>query len=203
MAKQIKYTKNELLDLQKKLVQFSRYLPTLQLKKALLQAEVNKTAEEVRRLQKRYKEKRDAASDFAHLLSDDSVTDLRTRVKIRETNIHYENIAGVEIPVFESVVFHSGDMPLMYQPVWVESMTGYIRDIVIEVQKVEITKQKLHVLQEELRTVSIRVNLFEKRLIPQTEDAISRIKVFLGDQDLAAVALAKVAKEKVLRRKEA
>ncbi len=63
--------------------------------------------------------------------------------------------------------------------------------------------EKKRALQKELRDVSIRVNLFEKILIPRSQDNISKIRIFLGDQQLAAVAQAKVAKQKIERRKKA
>ncbi|HEY5259666.1 MAG TPA: V-type ATP synthase subunit D, partial [Rhabdochlamydiaceae bacterium] len=53
---------------------------------------------------------------------------------------------------------------------------------------------------KELRDVSIRVNLFEKILIPRAQGNIRKIKIFLGDQQLAAVCQAKVAKQKILER---
>ena len=50
--------------------------------------------------------------------------------------------------------------------------------------------------------MSIRVNLFEKILIPRALRNIKKIKVFLGDQQLAAVSQAKVAKAKIEDHKE-
>jgi V/A-type H+/Na+-transporting ATPase subunit D len=48
--------------------------------------------------------------------------------------------------------------------------------------------------------VSIRLNLFEKVLIPRAQKNIKKIKIFLGDQELAAVCQAKVAKRKIEER---
>jgi len=45
--------------------------------------------------------------------------------------------------------------------------------------------------------VAIRVNLFEKILIPRASKNIKKIKVFLGDQQLTAVSQAKAAKAKI------
>ena len=50
---QIKLTKTELRLQQLKLAQLLKYLPTLQLKKAMLQAEVNFTQQEIETLQTR------------------------------------------------------------------------------------------------------------------------------------------------------
>lgn len=56
-------------------------------------------------------------------------------------------------------------------------------------------------MEHEFNEVSIRVNLFEKVLIPRTEDNIKKITIFLGDQQLAAVSQAKVAKAKIIAKK--
>ena len=58
-------------------------------------------------------------------------------------------------------------------------------------------------LAKELREVSIRVNLFEKIMIPRAKENIKRIKIFLGDQQLAAVSQAKESKKKILLRDQA
>ncbi len=58
-------------------------------------------------------------------------------------------------------------------------------------------KYRSNALEKEWREVSIRVNLFEKVLIPRCQKNIKKIKVFLGDQQLAAVSQAKVAKGKI------
>ena len=64
--------------------------------------------------------------------------------------------------------------------------------------KVLLEKERL--LKEELRTTSQRVNLFEKRLIPELKENIRRIKIFLGDQETASTGWAKMAKAKILAR---
>jgi V/A-type H+-transporting ATPase subunit D len=60
-----------------------------------------------------------------------------------------------------------------------------------------VTNEQRQALEKEWREVSIRVNLFEKILIPRAVENIRKIKVFLGDQQLAAVSRAKVAKTKI------
>jgi V/A-type H+-transporting ATPase subunit D len=66
--------------------------------------------------------------------------------------------------------------------------------------EISIAEEKKIALEKELREVSIRVNLFEKILIPRCEENIKKIKIFLGDQLLAAVSQAKVAKTKIEER---
>ena len=63
--------------------------------------------------------------------------------------------------------------------------------------KLEIVERKLALLQDELRKVIQRVNLFEKVIIPEARENIRRIRIALGDRMTAAVARAKIAKEKL------
>jgi V/A-type H+-transporting ATPase subunit D len=54
-------------------------------------------------------------------------------------------------------------------------------------------------LVAELRTTTQRVNLFEKVKIPESQESIRRIRIYLGDQQTAQVVRGKIAKRKVLR----
>jgi V/A-type H+-transporting ATPase subunit D len=53
------------------------------------------------------------------------------------------------------------------------------------------------ILARELRITTQRVNLFEKVKIPEAEEAIRRIKIFIGDQMTNAVGRSKIAKKKI------
>ena len=51
-------------------------------------------------------------------------------------------------------------------------------------------------LNDAVRRITQRVNLFEKVLIPQAEKKIHRIKIYLADTERAAVVRSKIAKAK-------
>jgi V/A-type H+/Na+-transporting ATPase subunit D len=114
----------------------------------------------------------------------------------------YENIAGVEVPYFHGVTFQQIDYDLFETPPWVDSVVAGLQGVSEAHVKVEIAREKKIALENELRQVSIRVNLFEKILIPRAQGNIKKIKVFLSDQQLAAVSRAKVAKTKILEKKQ-
>jgi V/A-type H+-transporting ATPase subunit D len=99
----------------------------------------------------------------------------------------------------QQVVFREPEYFLFDTPVWTDRATEMLRDLVTAREKITIAKEKRRALEKELREVSIRVNLFEKILIPRSQTNIKKIKIFLGDQQLAAVAQAKVAKRKLQR----
>lgn len=197
----LKLTKNELRSQQTRLTQFQRYLPTLQLKKAMLQFEVSLVLLEIEKLQEEFKAIWALVEAFSPFLVEKVSVNLMLYANILHVKKHYENIAGVEIPIFDKIVFREPEYFLFDTPVWTERATEILRDLVTAREKVSIAQEKKRALEKELREVSIRVNLFEKVLIPRAQENIKKIRIFLGDQQLSAVAQAKVAKRKIMLRK--
>ena len=193
----LKLTKNELRDQQRRLSLFQKYLPTLQLKKAMLQFEVSQAIAEIYQLKAQFGEAKRTVAHFSALLLDKTSCDVVQYAEVVHVKKHYENIAGVEIPIFEKVLFKEPDYFLFDTPVWTDRATELVRELVIAREKVAVAEEKKRSLEKELREVSIRVNLFEKILIPRSQENIKKIRIFLGDQQLAAVAQAKVAKSKM------
>jgi V/A-type H+/Na+-transporting ATPase subunit D len=195
---QIKFTKSELRSQQIKLAQLNRYLPTLQLKKAMLQSEVNAAQQEVEDLTEKYFTEKKEVEGFKALLSVDNANDVFESLHIIDVRKGYESIAGVEIPHYKEVIFKEVSYLLFDKPFWFDDAIISLRSLICAKQKILVAKEKKELLEKELRDVSIRVNLFEKIMIPRTQQNIKKIKVFLGDQQLAAVCQAKVAKRKIL-----
>lgn len=198
----LKLTKNELRTQQNRLNQFQRYLPTLQLKKAMLQFEVNNAQMEIAILHEEFAESRIRVEEFSPLLLEKSSCNVVLYADVLHVKKRYENIAGVEIPIFDKVVFKEPEYFLFDTPIWTDRATELLRDFVSIREKITVAEEKRRALEKELREVSIRVNLFEKVLIPRSQENIKKIRIFLGDQQLAAVAQAKVAKRKIAKRKE-
>ena len=197
---EVKLTKNELRQQQHRLTQLEKYLPTLQLKKAMLQSEVSEARQEILHLEDNFTKLRNAVAGYSALFLDTSAIDIKHAAKIVEIKKRFENIAGVEVPYFESVQFEPYDYNLFDTPPWVDSAIAKLRAAAEGGAAIEVAKEKKQALEKELREVSIRVNLFEKILIPRALKNIKTIKVFLGDQQLAAVSQAKVAKTKIEER---
>lgn len=199
---EVKLTKTELRAQQVKLDRLQKYLPTLQLKKAMLQMEVNLAQNEIEVLIIEFGSSQEKVGKYSALLTERSASDLFSAVKIHQVDVAHENVAGVEIPNFERIVFEDSTYSLFDTPVWFESAILGIKELVTIREKIKIAQEKKRALEKELREVSIRVNLFEKILIPRALENIKKIKIFLGDQQLAAVSQAKVAKKKILLRSQ-
>ena len=201
MAK-LKFTKQELRSQQVRLQQLQRYLPTLQLRKAMLQSELFRAEAILEELQDQSVQ---AWKSFTHslpLLSLYPFIKAEQIAHIDTMKQEYENIAGVELPVFSSLAFS----PLHYSaydtPPWLDVYIEEARTCKTLDGKKMIAQQRMRILQKELNEVFIRVNLFEKILIPKCVQDIRSIKIFLDDLNLSSVSQAKKAKEKIEARKQ-
>lgn len=200
---EIKLTKNELRYQQTHLAQLEKYLPTLQLKKAMLQAEVHEVRQMIQKLEREQEVKRQQVEAFSALLATKTTIDPLQAVKIKTLHKRYENVAGVEVPYFEGVDFEDFTYSLFETAPWVDAAIVELRALAELHEHIKVTYEQRQALEKEWREVSIRVNLFEKILIPRAIENIRTIKVFLGDQQLAAVSRAKVAKTKIEASKKA
>ena len=169
----------------------------------MLQAEVQQTRLEIGALEEAYNKEHQQVEEFSALLTDKTSIDPKQVTKILEFKKHYENIAGVEVPHFEDLTFEDVWYDLFDTPPWVDNVITGLRNLMKSFAKVQVAREKKKALEKELREVSIRVNLFEKILIPRASNNIKKIRVFLGDQQLNAVSQAKVAKNIIEENKKA
>ncbi len=194
----VKLTKNELRDQEHRLGQLTRYLPTLQLKKGLLQQEVFKARSEFQEKQKALEDLKKKLQSLAYLFAQTPGVDFQKITLITHVDKTWENIAGVDVPTVQKVNFASNSYSLFASPIWADSLVALIQKFCTSREEVKAANEKKDLLEKELQDVSIRVNLFEKIMIPRTKENIKRIKVFLSDQQLMAVCQAKASQKKVL-----
>lgn len=193
---EIKLTKMELRAQQLKLEQLRKYLPTLQMKKSMLQLEVSYASLEIDRLTSQLDIKEEKTEKYVQLFTDPSFDRLLEATKTQNIEILYDNIAGINVPKLKEITFEKPQYSLFDTPLWFEAVLSDIKELIINREEILVAQQKKQVLENELKEVSIRVNLFEKILIPRAQGNIRKIKIFLSDQQLAAVSQAKIAKKK-------
>lgn len=195
MAK-IKLTKGELKKQRDALRQFQRYLPTLQLKKQQLQMEILRWNAVLGERSQQESSRKWAVLMWAGLLAE---PDLKLEEWLAPANIVFssKNVAGVELLVFERAEFAAVDYDIFIVPPWVDSAVESLREIVSLRKEIVSIRQAIELLRHELRITSQRVNLFEKVKIPEAEEAIRRIKIYVGDQMTNAVGRCKIAKRKI------
>lgn len=193
MAK-IKLTKNELKAQRDSLKRFERYLPTLQLKKQQLQMEMRRLDQEIEDKRDEEQEARAKLSSWIQLYSEP--IDLGPYAEVDTLKTSLGNIAGVNIPVLESLTFRKEIPNLFETDAWTDAGIETLKQLTrLRVER-QILEEQHRLLGEELRTTTQRVNLFEKVKIPEAKENIRVIRIFMGDQQTAAVARSKIAKGK-------
>lgn len=192
----IKLTKGELKKERDALRRYERYLPILQLKKQQLQIEILRQAALLDEKRRHESETIKNIETWEGLLTDPS-QDIRQWLKPEKINIGSKNIAGTDLPIFEGVEFGSAEYDLFITPLWVDTALELLRALVSLREEIGILEKGIGILRHELRITTQRVNLFEKVKIPEAEEAIRVIKIYLGDQMSNAVGRSKIAKKKI------
>ncbi|MBU0502760.1 MAG: V-type ATP synthase subunit D [Candidatus Omnitrophota bacterium] len=195
MAK-IKLTKGELKKQRDALIQYERYLPTLQLKKQQLQLEIIYHINILTERKRAEEKKREALKSWIVLMADPGV-DISKWIKPKDVLTQVKNIAGVDIPVFTEARFEFAEYDLFSTPLWVDSGIDALRALASLKSEIAVIEEGVRILRRELRVTSQRVNLFEKVKIPQAREAIRLIKIYIGDQMANAVGRSKIAKRKI------
>lgn len=197
MAKKIKLTRPELKRQRDALARFERYLPMLKLKQQQLQM----TVREVSQARRQARADADAADariePYRPVLRDAAGVNVEALAEPAEVATHTENIAGVRVPVFESVSFPQAEYSLFGTPPWVDRALADLRDLAERDAKADVLDREFDLLSKALTKIIQRVNLFEKVLIPEAREAIRVIRIRLGEEQTAAVARAKLAKAKI------
>jgi V/A-type H+-transporting ATPase subunit D len=191
----IKLTQGELKRQRDALRQYERYLPTLQLKKQLLQLEIvsRQSALAMRKNSLSVRER--SAENWLGLLVE--APEIRHWLILKKITTVNKNIAGVEMPVFEHVDFEPAEYDLFLTPLWVDAGLEVLKDMVSLREEIRVIEQGIFILNHELRITTQRVNLFEKVKIPGAKEAIRLIKISIGDQMTNAVGRSKIAKNKI------
>ena len=198
MAK-IKLTKNELKVQKDALKMYQRYLPTLTLKKQQLQSEIRTIEAKAKAV---LKEKENLEKGFGSWIAVFSESDAFPDGIITVSNIRKGkgNIAGVAIPTYEGADFSRGDYDLYETPLWVDIAANHMERAMSLDLEAEVLDEQVRLLDAELLATSQRVNLFEKVKIPETQQNIKKISIYMADQQVSAVVRSKISKRKIAQR---
>lgn len=194
----IKLTKSELKTQRDLLKQFSRFLPTLQLKKQQLQLETRKSQERIENNKKRETEfKRNISSWISMFGVESEVQNIANLIHISGIDTSLNNIAGVPMPIYMGTRFSISEYDLFNESPWADDAIKAICDLIEIRAERDILIEQYRRINNELRVTTQRVNLFEKVKIPESTENIRKIQIYLGDQMTSAVGRAKIAKSKL------
>ena len=196
MAEKPKFNKTALKGQRDSLGKYQKFLPILLLKKMQLQLVIRQLEPVLEAKRRELAETLTGIRPWGNLLSEPTV-EIEDYLQIEEVRTKKDNIAGVEVPEFDEVVYKDVLYSLFATPPWLDKAVAALRRLVALREELRVLLEKNTLLREELRTTTQRVNLFEKKLIPELRENIRKIKIFLGDDETAAVGRAKLAKGKL------
>jgi V/A-type H+-transporting ATPase subunit D len=117
-------------------------------------------------------------------------------VRLTTVELDEENLLGTRLPRLVQVHAEVRDYSLLTKPQWVDTLVERIRQTAEVRLQLVVQRERVQRLNRAVRRITQRVNLFEKVLIPQTQEHIRRIRIFLGDLERAQVVRSKIAKAK-------
>ena len=197
MAEKIKLNKNTLREQSQMLKLYLEFLPTLELRKQQLQTELRKLQKAIAEKDRALEETLQDAAPWGQML-DRALPWIKPLIVIDEVEVKTGNVAGVKVPMFQKVRFKPIQYSLVATPMLFDAAIEHFQKALSAREELRIMHKQREMLQRELTKTTQRINLYEKVLIPETRENIRKIKVYLGDQQTAAVCRAKIAKGKLV-----
>ncbi|MBY0585650.1 V-type ATP synthase subunit D [bacterium] len=179
---------------------YKKFLPSLDLKRQQLMIEWRSSQRELERLDSELSRIGERMPELLDLLGSAEVP-LAGLLRVTGVEIKEINVVGVRVPELGKVSFVVADYSLLAKPFWVDHLVDGSKSLAELRLRREVQQRRTHVLADALRKVTQRVNLFEKVLIPQAQDNIRKINIFLADSQRVAVVRSKIAKAKTVARR--
>lgn len=172
---------------------FRQFLPSLELKRRQLLRERARARQALAATRREIAATMAPLHDTLAMLADQDV-DLKDLVTVQRVTLREENIVGTTMPLLQQLEVKVSPYSLLAKPHWVDRTAAILDDRLRLHVREQVDARRVHLLERAVRTVTQRVNLFEKVLIPRTESNIKRIRIYLADADRTAVVRAKLAK---------
>lgn len=174
---------------------FLRFLPSLDLKRQQLLTEQKGAQQQLTDAEHEIAELTRSLTGLMEPLGAYEI-DLNGLVTVDSVVIEEENIVGARLPVAREVRFKTAPYAMLGKPFWVDFLVEYLQRMCILRVHLQVRRERVARLNQQVRKITQRVNLFEKVLIPQAKENIKRIQIGLAEQERSAVVRSKIAKKK-------
>ncbi|WP_431023782.1 V-type ATP synthase subunit D [Halomonas sp. H5] len=187
--------KSSLSLLKRRRTMYQRFLPALEMKQRMLLAQRKLAGERLAALRQEMQEREESIGTTLPMLADEGVP-LGAPVRVVAVKVTQENLVGVMLPRLDEVVTERQEYGLLIRPHWMDALVEQLEAMLrLDVER-RLLERRLRLLDEAARTITQRVNLFSKVIIPTVNRQIQRIDLHLADQERAAVVRGKLAKRK-------
>ncbi len=191
----LQLNKSSLAREAKNLRTYQRFLPSLDLKRRQLMAERAAAAQAAAQTRADIEALGKRVGEQLPMLANDDV-DLSGLVQVSAVQLGTENLVGTRLPCLQGIDVSIKPYALLAKPHWVDNVADLLRQVLELQVRLQVQQQRLALLAAAVKTITQRVNLFDKVLIPRTQANIKRIRIYLSDEQMAAVVRSKIAKRK-------
>ncbi len=201
MVDKVSVSKTSLLKLKRDQRAYQKYLPSLDLKRQQLRFAIVGLKSDIRRLTEKITQFQQALPNLIPS-SDVDVSDIDQLVAISTIDYELKSVAGVKVSQMTNLTFSQSDSEFTRLPVWGLFYQASLEKYVKLLLQVENLEQQISTLNAALLKVTQRINLFEKLLIPRSEQFISTIELSLGERARESVVVSKLSKKRSVSRSE-
>ncbi len=182
-----------------RLATYERFLPALDLKRRQLVWELRRARGELGKTEERIDRLFQSARDLFALAGGVDM-ELAGLVRVRRLDLSEESVVGVRLPRLDAMDVEVAEYSTLAKPFWIDILVEKLSTMLELRARRGVQRRRATRLDEAVRKVTQRVNLFEKVLIPEARGNIERIRIHLADAERAAVVRSKLVKAK--RREE-
>ena len=201
MAK-LRLSKSGLAEERRQLKLYESTLPSLDMKRRQLSVELDNARRALAEAQEAVDALETRIGSELPMLADPDIA-VGGLVRMTAFELVDENVVGVKLPRLERIECEVADYSLLARPAWVDLMVDRLKEVAEERTRLLVLEQRTRILEQQVKRVTQRVNLFDQILIPRAKRNIQRIQIFLGDLERAAVTRAKLAKSKGVKARAA
>lgn len=177
-----------------KLKRYQQYLPSLELKRQKLVAERAKGWAQFEATQQRIAACQRLVAQSLPMMANRDI-DLSNLVAVKNLELDNENIVGINLPVLKKVELTRKPYSPYLTPHWVDPVVEQLQ-LMLELQcHHRIQQRRVDLLTSAVKKVTQKVNLFDKVLIPKTQQNIRKIRIYLSDTERADVVRSKLTKQ--------
>ncbi|SMO49286.1 V-type ATP synthase subunit D [Ruegeria faecimaris] len=191
----LQLNKSSLAREQTQLKSYERFLPSLDLKLQQLMAERAKARKNVQYLQEEVTRLAQQVGEKLPMLAQQGV-DLEGLVELKDYRLKKVNVVGVTMPDLDRIEVAVRPYSLLAKPHWVDAVARLLHDMIEARLRVKVAEERVRIFDKSVATITQRVNLFEKVLIPRARANIKKIRIYLSDEQMQSVVRSKISKRK-------
>ena len=174
---------------------YRQFLPSLDLKRQQFLLEQKEAGKRLRQTDEERERLLKEAEEWLPFLADEKIQ-ATGLVKVEEVRLGEENVLGLTLPTLEDIKVTVAPYSTVTTPLWFDSLAALLAACARLTVRRQVEERRLQMLDVALQTITKRVNLFDRVLIPDAQKNIRHIQIALSDMERAGVIRAKLAKDK-------